>query len=170
MKPLSSQYNQSYPIPLYNQTAEFKHQLEGYDDKTTNYNLDLNYRNSLNLYEYTSLQNQDQPFKYDYLLNLFTTPDMASYLSQSVITDDVYALPIHLQRLLLEAKEEVVLARTRLNHDGQSLSPANHPALERLERVRSFCWLRSDADIANLMSSVVELVADDDELEHILMD
>ncbi|CAO3600194.1 unnamed protein product [Absidia cylindrospora] len=117
-----------------------------------------------------SFSKSNQPFKYDYLLNLFTTPDMASYLSQSVVTDDVYALPIHLQRLLLEAKEEVVLARTRLNHDGQPLSPANHPALERLERVRSFCWLRSDADIANLMSSVVELVADDDELEHILMD
>ncbi|ORX62233.1 hypothetical protein DM01DRAFT_1331685 [Hesseltinella vesiculosa] len=102
------------------------------------------------------------PFQYTYLLNLCLTPNMDAYLAEAPFSDDVYALPIHLQRLLMEAKEEVVLERTR----GQA--ETTHPALERLKRVRGFCWLRSDADVANLMSTLVELVADDDELERIV--
>ncbi|CAO3596327.1 unnamed protein product [Absidia cylindrospora] len=135
---------------------------------------DLTSINNYNIFGY--LSEQTQPFKYTYLLNLFTTPNMTSYLAEASITDDVYALPIHLQRLLMEAKEEVVFGRTTLSQGGQpsttttTKATTNQPALKRLERVRSFCWLRSDADVSNLMSTVSELVADDDELEHILID
>lgn len=153
---------------VYNQTCDFcpHHQTDFgtmtpmMDDLTL-----LGDSNAYNVFGYSPTAPHDQPFKYTYLLNLFTTPNMTSYLAEAAITDDVYALPIHLQRLLMEAKEEVVFGQAKLTPD-----KATHPALDRLERVRSFCWLRSDADVANLMSSVVELVADDDELEHILMD
>ncbi|CAO3644944.1 unnamed protein product [Cunninghamella blakesleeana] len=111
----------------------------------------------------------DQPFKYNYLLNLFSAPNMSAFLAEATITDDLYALPIHLQRLISEAKEEVVIERTKLNQ-GEQLSTANHPALQRLERFRSYCWLRSDADTANLMSLLMEVANDDDELQHIIMD
>ncbi|KAI8342629.1 hypothetical protein BC941DRAFT_413342 [Chlamydoabsidia padenii] len=149
------------PTHVYNQTCDFCPHLHDFGtlDGMNNTTFD-----SYNVFGYRSPLDQDQPFKYTYLLNLFTTPNMTTYLAEAAITDDVYALPIHLQRLLMEAKEEVVFGRAQLTQDKTC------PALNRLERVRSFCWLRSDADVANLMSSVVELVADDDELEHILMD
>ncbi|CAO3624907.1 unnamed protein product [Cunninghamella echinulata] len=87
------------------------------------------------------------PFKYNYLLNLFSAPNMAAFLAEATVTDDLYALPIHLQRLISEAKEEVVIERTRLNQEGEFST--THPALQRLERVRSYCWLRAGADMAN---------------------
>ncbi|KAI8071822.1 hypothetical protein BC940DRAFT_317018 [Gongronella butleri] len=119
-------------------------------------------------------------FQYTYMLNLLVTPDMEAYLAETAFSDDVYALPIHLQRLLVEAKEEVVLDKRTKGDRCKNPEPsttsstptatamAEHPALERLKRVRAFCWLRSDADIANLMSTLVELVADDDELDRVI--
>ncbi|ORZ13613.1 hypothetical protein BCR42DRAFT_418721 [Absidia repens] len=156
---------------LYNQTCDFCPSLDSFGTSLMeDDSFDLTSINNYSVFGY--LAEQTQPFKYTYLLNLFTTPNMTSYLAEASITDDVYALPIHLQRLLMEAKEEVVFGLTTLSQESQpsTTTTTNQPALKRLERVRSFCWLRSDADVSNLMSTVSELVADDDELEHILID
>jgi hypothetical protein len=95
-----------------------------------------------------------EPFRYNYLLNLMTAPDMSAYLS--VDHDDIFNLPIHLQRLIIEAKEEIVLKNT------------DKPAQQRLERVRNHIWQRSDGDFSILMNTLIELVSDEDELEDLL--
>lgn len=107
----------------------------------------------------THQNHQEEPYKYNYLLNLMTAPDMIAYLS--VYNDDIYALPIHLQRLISEAREEILLSATSNNYTEKS-------AQLRLERVRTSVWLRSDGDFSILMNSLVELVSDEDELEDLL--
>ncbi|KAI7860065.1 hypothetical protein BDC45DRAFT_495575 [Circinella umbellata] len=108
----------------------------------------------------------DFPFQYNYLLSLFTAPDMVKHLSQASISEDIYALPIHLQRLISEAKEEVVLERrTKANEQNQQQRSL---ALIRLERVRNYVWMQSGGDIANLMMTLTELMGDEDELENVL--
>lgn len=106
-------------------------------------------------------------FQYNYLLNVFTTPDMAKYLAEAEITEDVHALPIHLQRLLSEVKEEVVLERIHKEQNEQ-LQQQPSMAMIRLERVRNYVWIQSGGDIANLMSALTELMSDEDELENVL--
>jgi hypothetical protein len=108
---------------------------------------------------------QEEPFRYNYLLNLMTAPDMGAYLSAASFTDDVYALPLHLQRLISEAKEEIVLNYTKQK---ERLATTESPALRRLEHVRTYIWMRSDGDFANLMSAINELVTDEDELADLL--
>lgn len=108
----------------------------------------------------------DEPFPYNYLVSLFTAPDMAKHLAEATITEDVYALPIHLQRLISEAKEEVVIERIRSKEEQQQ--EQHHPALSRLERVRQYVWMRSSGDVASLMTALVELLSDEDELENVL--
>jgi hypothetical protein len=70
--------------------------------------------------------------------------------------DDIFNLPIHLQKLIIEAKEEIVLKNT------------DKPAQQRLERVRNHIWQRSDGDFSILMNTLIELVFDEDELEDLL--
>lgn len=107
-------------------------------------------------------------FQYNYLLNVFTTPDMAKYLAEAEITEDVYALPIHLQRLLSEVKEEVVLKRSNKEHIEHQHQQQPSMAMIRLERVRNYVWIQSGGDVANLMSALTELMSDEDELENVL--
>ncbi|OAD02177.1 hypothetical protein MUCCIDRAFT_156452 [Mucor lusitanicus CBS 277.49] len=99
-------------------------------------------------------QPKEEPYRYNYLLNLMTAPDMSAYLS--VANDDIYALPIHLQKLIIEAKEEIVL-----KHEEK-------PAQIRLQKVRNHIWRRADGDFAILMNMLIELVSDEDELEDLL--
>ncbi|KAI8880130.1 hypothetical protein K501DRAFT_225385 [Backusella circina FSU 941] len=96
-----------------------------------------------------------------------TAPDMGAYLSAASFTDDVYALPLHLQRLISEAKEEIVLKYTTQKQQGIAMATES-PALRRLEHVRTYIWMRSDGDFANLMSAINELVTDEDELADLL--
>ncbi|KAI7898390.1 uncharacterized protein BX663DRAFT_525134 [Cokeromyces recurvatus] len=97
------------------------------------------------------------PHRYIYFLHLMSSPDLSAYLSSSdIVYDDIYDLPIHLQRLVMEAKEELML----LNNE--------RSALERLERIRTYIWKRSNHDFSNLMTTLNELVSDDDELNHLL--
>lgn len=104
---------------------------------------------------------EQEPFRYNYLLNLMTAPDMNAYLSVASFNDDIYALPIHLQRLISEAREEILLSATNKNYTEKS-------AQLRLERVRNLVWLRSAGDFSILMNTLVELVSDEDELEDLL--
>ncbi|KAI9468905.1 MAG: hypothetical protein EXX96DRAFT_589668 [Benjaminiella poitrasii] len=97
------------------------------------------------------------PYRYIYLLHLMTAPDLRAYLSSSaIVNDDLYALPIHLQRLIMEAREELVL----LNSD--------RSALERLERIRTYIWKKSSSDFSCLMTTLTELVSDEEELNELL--
>ncbi|KAI9496392.1 hypothetical protein BDB00DRAFT_869335 [Zychaea mexicana] len=108
----------------------------------------------------------EQPLGYSYLLNLFTAPDMRSYLAQANFTEDVYAMPIHLQRLMSEAKEENVIARTQ---EKQGIEPqGSYNATRRLERLREYVWARAGHDISTCMRIVYELIEDEDELINIL--
>ncbi|KAI9255638.1 hypothetical protein BDA99DRAFT_517281 [Phascolomyces articulosus] len=111
----------------------------------------------------------DTPFQYNYLLSLFTSPDMVKHLTQASISEDVSALPIHLQRLISEAKEEVVLERIKAKQYQQEHSQQEQPlALIRLERVRNYVRMQSGGDTANLMMTLTELMSDEDELENVL--
>ncbi|CDS05507.1 hypothetical protein LRAMOSA08035 [Lichtheimia ramosa] len=109
------------------------------------------------------------PFQYNYLMGLFSSPDMVTYLSESSMDEDIDALPIHLQRLLSEAKEEVVLKRIYEEQDRQS-NDQQQPfvALSRLARVRNYLRIQSGGDMANMMCALVELMSDEDELENVL--
>ncbi|KAI8141982.1 hypothetical protein BJV82DRAFT_616672 [Fennellomyces sp. T-0311] len=115
-----------------------------------------------------NVDESDQPMAHSYLLNLFTAPDMRSYLSQANFTEDVYALPIHLQRLISEAKEEMVLARTKELQGIPTNTQGSYSATQRLERLRSYVWARSGHDISGIMKIILELVEDEDELVSIL--
>ncbi|KAG0169232.1 hypothetical protein DFQ30_003832 [Apophysomyces sp. BC1015] len=112
-----------------------------------------------------NLSTNDQPFPYNYLLNLFTAPQMGAYLAETSFTDDVYALPIHLQRLISEAKEEVIIERTRAR---QGHGNRSNQALNRLEDVRKYVWMRSSGDVSNLMTVLIHIVSDEDELENLV--
>ncbi|GAA5801703.1 hypothetical protein HPULCUR_007154 [Helicostylum pulchrum] len=105
--------------------------------------------------------NEQEPYRYNYLLNLMTAPDMNAYLSATSFNDDIYALPIHLQRLISEAREEILLSNSNKNYKEKS-------AQLRLEKVRQLVWLRSDGDFSILMNTLTELVSDEDELEDLL--
>lgn len=94
-----------------------------------------------------------QPFRYNYFLNLMTAPDMNAYL---LLNDDsLYNLPIHLQTLIVEAKEELVFDKDK-------------PAQKKLERLKQFVWQRSYGDCSMLMNVLSELVSNEDELEHFI--
>ncbi|ORZ03887.1 hypothetical protein BCR43DRAFT_484137 [Syncephalastrum racemosum] len=109
-----------------------------------------------------------ETYHYNYLVSLFTAPDMKAFLAQASPNEDLYALPIHLQRLISEAKEEVVLEASQQGGQQQQQQSKRMPALDRLERVRSYVRMQSCGDLANLMLGLTELVWDDDELEHVL--
>ncbi|KAG2206494.1 uncharacterized protein EV154DRAFT_507650 [Mucor mucedo] len=112
------------------------------------------------VFESCSVRFEQEPFRYNYLLNLMTAPDMNAYLSVASFNDDIYALPIHLQRLISEAREEILLSKNK-NYTEKS-------AQLRLERVRNLVWQRSAGDFSILMNTLVELVSDEDELEDLL--
>lgn len=106
----------------------------------------------------------EQPIPYVYLLNLFMAPDMRSYLAHTQFTEDVYALPIHLQRLISEAKEEVVIARTTNSHQHDDR------ATRRLQRLKDYIWSRSGHDVSYMLESLTELIKDEDELDTIIQE
>lgn len=117
----------------------------------------------------SSVSMDGETYHYNYLVNLFTAPDMKAFLAQASPNEDLYALPIHLQRLISEAKEEVVLEASQQSQpDKEQQQYKRMPALDRLERVRSYVRMQSCGDLANLMLGLAELVWDDDELEHVL--
>lgn len=104
---------------------------------------------------------EQEPYRYNYLLNLMTAPDMVAYLSSPSFNDDIYALPIHLQRLISEAREEILMSIADKNYKEKS-------AQLRLEKLRQLVWLRSGGDFSILMNILSELVSDEDELDDLL--
>lgn len=100
----------------------------------------------------------DQPFTCIYLTNLFLAPDMARYLQETTISDNVYDIPLHLQKLICEAKLEVQMN----NKDDK------HYALKKLEKVRSYVQAMAHGDTSALISALNELIQNEDELNSIV--
>ncbi|KAI8985450.1 hypothetical protein BDB01DRAFT_87862 [Pilobolus umbonatus] len=111
------------------------------------------------------LRVNEEPFHYNYLLNLMTTPNITDYLTAVDLTEDVYALPIHLQQLISEAKEEIVVSKLV---DQQGMKTTDKPALSRLETLRDYVTTRSDGDISTVINILEEIIYDEDELADIL--
>lgn len=106
---------------------------------------------------------EDKPFSCIYLLNLFMAPDMARYLAETSISDDVYSLPVHLQKLICEARMEVLLSKQK-NHPTSD----NNNAVKRLEKVREYIKSVAHHDTAATIATLNELIHDDDEMSIIL--
>ncbi|EIE87501.1 hypothetical protein RO3G_12212 [Rhizopus delemar RA 99-880] len=83
-------------------------------------------------------------------------PDMKRYLKEMPLSDDIYQLPVHLQKLILEARMELIMS----NENG---------AYTRLEKVRNYIRsVSGPEDAAAMIEQVNQLVRDDDELSNVL--
>lgn len=98
---------------------------------------------------------QGQPFSCIYLLNLFLAPDMKRYLKETSISDDVYNLPVHLQRLISEARMELLVSK-------------QDTACKRLLKLKSYIDSVSHHDTESVINILIELVHNEDELTNIL--
>jgi hypothetical protein len=101
---------------------------------------------------------ESQPFTCIYLLNLFLAPDMRRYFAETSISDDVYKLPIHVQRYICEARMEVLLS-------DQSKSDT---ALKRLEKLRVYVNSVAHNDTAAVIATLNEIMHNEDEMSTIL--
>lgn len=91
-----------------------------------------------------------------YLINLFLAPDMARYLKETNMSDDIYCLPIHFQKIITEARMEAFV----LNQ--------NNGALKRLEKLRSYVDTVTLGDTAAVIATLNELLRDEDGVSNIL--
>ncbi|KAI7901802.1 uncharacterized protein BX663DRAFT_512472 [Cokeromyces recurvatus] len=101
---------------------------------------------------------ENQPFSCIYLLNLFLAPDMSRYFTETSISDDVYSLPVHLQRLICEARMEALVSNEN----------KERPALKRLEKVRAYIQTVAHHDTEAIIKTLHELIQNEDELSNIL--
>lgn len=108
-----------------------------------------------------------KPFSCIYLLNLFLAPDMKRYLQETSYSDDVYDMPIHLQRLICEARMEVMISKQD-NGSNYSNKPKQEKAYNRLLKLKHYVDSVSHHDVASVIAILNELVHDDDELTTIL--
>ncbi|KAG1447885.1 hypothetical protein G6F56_009115 [Rhizopus delemar] len=100
----------------------------------------------------TVYMDQEQPFSQIYILNLFMAPDMKRYLQETPPSDDVYQMPVHITKLVLEA---------RMSDDKE--------AYERLEKVRDYAQgMSGTEDPSAMIQAVNRLMHDDDELTNII--
>ncbi|RCI03628.1 hypothetical protein CU098_003062, partial [Rhizopus stolonifer] len=109
-------------------------------------------------------QDEDQPFTGIYLLNLFLAPNMTRYLKEASTSDDVYTLPLHLQRLLCEARMEVMIKES----DSQDTN--GYEAVKRLEKLKAYVNSISHDDAEIIITTLNRLVHDEDELSNIIGD
>lgn len=109
---------------------------------------------------YCKESDETRPFSHIYLLNLFLAPDMKRYLQETTFSDDVYTLPIHLQRLICEARMDVDITQHNNKKQGK--------AFDRLLKLKSYVESVSHHDVENIITILNELVRDDDELNTIL--
>jgi len=81
---------------------------------------------------------------------------MACYLAHVSFTDDVFTLPMALQKLLSEAKEEVIFAQSSPGHH-----QLEHRALDRLDLVRDHLLHASCGDVSVLAEHIHRAFSDD---------
>lgn len=84
---------------------------------------------------------------------------MGAYLARTTYTDDVYELPVFLQRMINEARAEVV-GGEKDNEDTQ------HRALDRLSMVREHLLVKVEGDIGMIPRNVGS-VLNEEELEQV---
>ncbi|KAJ2959848.1 hypothetical protein NQZ79_g4728 [Umbelopsis isabellina] len=104
----------------------------------------------------TSAQHSNQ-----YLANLLEAEDIVPYLSQATYTDDVYELPMYVQDLIMQAKEEVVTNDSKPENDKKARS-----AIDRLRMLREHLLIRSGGDVmqASTAANINKLTQDEMEL------
>ncbi|KAG2203464.1 hypothetical protein INT47_008191 [Mucor saturninus] len=102
------------------------------------------------------LDSIDHPTTCNYLLNLFLAPDMARYLKETNMSDDIYNLPIHFQKIITEARMEA------------SMLNKSNGALKRLEKLRAYVDTVALGDTSAVIATLNELLRDDDEVVNIL--
>lgn len=91
-----------------------------------------------------------------YLVSLFLAPDMTRYLKETSMSDDIYNLPIHFQKIISEARMEVFMSNKK------------NTALRRLENLRAYVDSVSQGDTAAVVTTLNELLNDEDEVSNIL--
>lgn len=103
---------------------------------------------------------KEEPFSCIYLLNLFLAPDMTRYLKEAPISDDIYNLPcLYLQKLVCEARMDAMTGEKQ----GGS-------ALKRLEKLRVYITTVAHRDTEAIISTLNELIHNEDELTNIVND
>ncbi|CAO3597186.1 unnamed protein product [Absidia cylindrospora] len=109
-----------------------------------------------------------------YLFALLTCPDMAAYLNNNDLPEDVYHLPLPLSTLLSEAKEEVIAnQQQQQQHDGQQHqddcgNSNKYSALDQLGSLKEFAWEASGHDLSNMMPVLDGLTKNEDQLGNII--
>ncbi|KAI8891465.1 hypothetical protein K501DRAFT_154077, partial [Backusella circina FSU 941] len=87
-------------------------------------------------------------------------PDMSRYLQETNMSDSVFDLPIHMQKLIAEAKMEALLTKQE--------KVEKTVALDKLNKVRAYITSVSGHDSSLIIKTIHELMKDEDELNCIL--
>lgn len=95
-----------------------------------------------------------------YLANLLEAEDIVNYLSQATYTDDVYDLPMYVQELITQAKEEVVANDSKPKDDKKAQS-----AIDRLKMLREHLLIRSGGDVMQASTAANINKLSEDEME-----
>ncbi|RUS17986.1 hypothetical protein BC937DRAFT_89265 [Endogone sp. FLAS-F59071] len=93
------------------------------------------------------------------LANLLAVEDVGAYLARTTYTDDVYELPVFLQRMINEAREEVVGGEK----DNEKIQ---HRALDRLNMMRKHLLVKVEGDIGMIPRNVGSVLSEE-ELEQV---
>ncbi|GAB5587501.1 hypothetical protein Unana1_02401 [Umbelopsis nana] len=93
-----------------------------------------------------------------YFANLLEAEDIESYLAQTTYSDDVYELPLYIQRLITEAKEEAVV-----NDSKPQDTEKARTALNRLRMVRDHLLTQNGGDVmqASTAANINRLTEDE---------
>ncbi|ORZ23185.1 hypothetical protein BCR42DRAFT_404185 [Absidia repens] len=103
-----------------------------------------------------------------YLFALLTCPDMAAYLNNNDLPEDVYRLPVPLSTLLSEAKEEVIANQQQQQQQQDGRNSNKYSALDQLHSLREFAWAASGHDLSNMMPVLDGLTKNEDQLGNII--
>ncbi|CAM0138292.1 hypothetical protein VKS41_001545 [Umbelopsis sp. WA50703] len=95
-----------------------------------------------------------------YLANLLEAEDIVNYLSQASYTDDVYELPMYLQTLITQAKEEVVVNDSKSQDNKKARS-----AIDRLRMLRDHLLIKSGGDVMQAATAANINKLSQDEME-----
>ncbi|CEP07612.1 hypothetical protein [Parasitella parasitica] len=90
-------------------------------------------------------------------------PDINRYLAETAIPDDVYDLPLHVQKLICEARMEVLVSKQK-----NSAQASDKSAIKRLKKVQEYINGVAHQDTAAIIDTLNELIHDEDEMSSIL--
>ncbi|ORX53238.1 hypothetical protein DM01DRAFT_1374677 [Hesseltinella vesiculosa] len=94
----------------------------------------------------------------NYLMMLFTAPDMPTFLQKNTFADGTFQLPMPLVTLLSEVNAETL---TSLQHPGR---PAQHSSLDQLKTMRNYLLVNANHDFSELGLILSSLLSNEDRL------